>query len=74
MTICEIQDIRVNTARGLERLESPLEIRSQLFRERTIQDSQVVERLPIERQLSFVGIRLTATPVADGVSIRPRFS
>ena len=61
MTMREIQDMSVNTARGLERLERQLESRSQRFRDREIQS--------LKNSGECIGVRLTAAPVIDAVSI-----
>ena len=63
MTMREIQDMSVNTARGLERLERQLESRSQRFRDREIPS--------LENPGECIGVRLTAAPVIDAVSIDP---
>ena len=73
MTMREIQDMSVNTARGLERLERQLKTRSRLFREQAIHDFQIVEGIPIDRSPHFIGVRLTAAPLVDAVSIHPVF-
>ena len=60
MTMREIQDMCVNTARGLERLERQLEIRAQRFQDKEIAGLQDSE--------TCVGIRMTAVPVVDTVA------
>ncbi|MYA03164.1 MAG: ATP-binding protein [Caldilineaceae bacterium SB0664_bin_22] len=60
MTMREIQDMCVNTARGLERLERQLKIRAQRFQYKEIAGLQNPE--------SYVGIRMTAVPVVDTVA------
>lgn len=65
MTMREIQDMCVNTARGLERLEQQLEIRAQRFQDKEIaglQDSKTC-----------VGIRMTAVPVVDTIAFNTVF-
>lgn len=58
MTMRQIQDMTLNTARGLERLEKRLSERSKRFQE---------EFGHIERRENVVGIRMTAIPVADEI-------
>ena len=60
MTMREIQDMCVNTARGLERLEQQLETRAQRFQDQEIAGLQDSE--------TCVGIRMTAVPVVDTVA------
>ncbi|MYC62666.1 MAG: ATP-binding protein [Caldilineaceae bacterium SB0661_bin_34] len=60
MTMREIQDMCVNTARGLERLEQQLEIRAQHF-----QDKEIAS---LQDPKTCVGIRMTAVPVVDTVA------
>ena len=60
MTMREIQDMCVNTARSLERLERQLEIRAQRF-----QDKEIAG---LEDPETCVGIRMTAVPVVDTVA------
>ena len=60
MTMREIQDMCVNTARGLERLEQQLEIRAQRFQDKEIAGLQDPK--------TCVGIRMTAVPVVDTVA------
>ena len=61
MNMRQIQDMSINMARGLERLERQLETRSQLFQDREIQS--------LETPGECIGVRLTAAPVIDAVSI-----
>ena len=56
----EIQDMCVNTARGLERLEQQLEIRAQRFQDK--------EFVGLQDPKTCVGIRMTAVPVVDTVA------
>ena len=74
MTMREIQDMSVNTARGLERLERQLEARSRYFKEREMQVIwSVGPGIPRAVDEACIGLRLTAAPVVDMVSINPVF-
>ena len=74
MTMRQIQDMSINTARGLERLDKQLKARSRRFRDRAIHDFRIVEGLVSPDLLpEFIGVRLTAAPVVDVVSIYPVF-
>ena len=65
MSMREIQDMTLNVARGLERLERRLSERAERF-------SQEFDRL--ETPEDALGIRLTAAPGRGRNSVRPRFS
>lgn len=65
MTMREIQDMCVNTTRGLERLERQLQFRAQRF-----QDKEITG---LEEPKNCVGIRMTAVPVVDAVAFNTVF-
>lgn len=65
MTMREIQDMCMNTARGLERLERQLEARAQRFKD--------VEVASLQNPEKFVAVRFTAAPTVDVIGIDPVF-